>query len=74
MLGKKENEIFPSKGLILVEFDLGIAISDFRIIFPSDNFTVEVDEFMVLLLSSLKKRSLLIVPFVFRRILTLKGL
>ena len=32
---------------------LGIAMSDFRIIFPSDNSTVEVDEFIVLLFSSL---------------------
>ena len=45
--------MFPLKGLILVEYDLGIAMSDFRIIFPSDNSTVEVDEFIILLFSSL---------------------
>ena len=49
--------MFPLKGLILVEFDLGIAMSDFCMIFPSDNSTVEVDEFIIFLLSSLWKRS-----------------
>ena len=45
--------MLPSKDLMLDDFDLGIAISDFRIIFPSENSTVEVDEFMIFLLSSL---------------------
>ena len=45
--------MLPLKDLILAEFDLGIAISDFRIISPSDSSTVEVDEFIIFLLSSL---------------------
>ena len=42
--------MFPLKCLILVEFDLGIAMSNFCNIFPSDNSTVLQ---FVLLLSSL---------------------
>ena len=45
--------MLPIKDLILADFDLGIAISDFRNIFPSDNSTVEVDEFIIFLLGSL---------------------
>ena len=66
--------MFPLKGPTLVEFDLGIAMSVFCIIFPSDNSTVEVDEFIILLLNSFWKRSRLMVPFVFRKILPSKGL
>ena len=49
-------------------------MSFFRIIFPSDNSAVEVDEFLILLFSSLSKQSRLMLPLVFRRILPLKGL
>ena len=45
--------MFSLKGLILFEVEIGIAMSDFRIIFPSDNLTVEVEEFIILLFSSL---------------------
>ena len=66
--------MLPLKDLVLAEFDSGIAVSSFRIIFPSDNSSVEVDEFIILLISSLSNGSLLIHPFVFRKILPLNGL
>ena len=43
--------MLPLKDLVFAEFDL--AISDFRIIFPSDNSSVEVDDFIIFLISSL---------------------
>ena len=45
--------MLPLKGLVFEEFDLGMAISDFLIIFPSDIFTVEQDVFMIFLFRSL---------------------
>ena len=38
---------------MLVDFDLRIAISDFRVIFLSDSFTVAVDNIMIFLFNSL---------------------
>ena len=42
--------MLPLKGLVFEEFDLGMAISDFLIIFPSD---IEQDVFMIFLFRSL---------------------
>ena len=66
--------MLPLKDLIVDEFDLGIWISDFRNFFSSDNSTVEVDEFINFLFSSLQNGSPLMLPIVFCRILPLNGL
>ena len=45
--------MLPLKDLVFEEFDLGVAISDFLIIFPSDSFTVKLEVFIIFLFNPL---------------------
>ena len=45
--------MLPLKDRIFKEFDLGIAMTDFLIIFPSDNSTVVLDVFIIFWFNSL---------------------
>ena len=66
--------MLPFKDLVFEEFDLGVAISDFLIIFPSDSSTVELEVFMIFLFNPYKTGFSLMLPFVFPRKLPLNGL
>ena len=46
-IGNGGKEIFPLKERIAVELHFGIAMSDFLMIFPSDNSTVDFDAFII---------------------------
>ena len=52
-LGNNGKEVFPLKERVVDEFDFvrAMAMSDFLIIFPSDNSTVVFDAFIVFWLS-----------------------
>ena len=47
MIENDGKEIFPLKERIEDNLDFGIAISDFLMIFPLDNFSVDFDLFII---------------------------
>ena len=59
---------------IVEDLDFGMAMSDFLIIFPSDNSTVDFVEFIFFWPSCLWKGFPFILPLVFRSSLPLNGL